>query len=85
MDLPDSDRGDFNCLRAVDSSSLLSFFLCPTKVCHILWIGMVHPSVFTGVTACRINFNFTDIIHLVCLIHDTGNGSSSSLNMTILT
>ena len=24
MDLPDSDRGDFSCRRAVDSSSLLS-------------------------------------------------------------
>ena len=22
MDLPDSDRGDFNCRRAIDSSSL---------------------------------------------------------------
>ena len=39
----------------------------------------------TRVTACRINFNFTDIIHLVRSIHDTGNGSCSSLNMHILT
>ena len=39
----------------------------------------------TGVTTCRINFNFTDIIHLVCKIHDTGNGLCSSLDMCIMT
>ena len=32
-----------------------------------------------------IDFNFTDIIHLVSPIHDTGNGPCSSLNMHILT
>ena len=37
------------------------------------------------VTTCRINFNFTDIMHLVRPIHDTGNGPCSSLNMRILT
>ena len=41
--------------------------------------------VSTGVTTCRINFNFTDIIHPMCQIHDTGNGPSSSLDMCILT
>ena len=39
----------------------------------------------TGVTTCQINFNITDIMHLVCRIHDTGNGPYSSLNMRILT
>ena len=50
---------------------------------------VVRPSVniwlSTGVTTCRINFNFTDIMHLVHPIHDTGNGSCSSLNMHMLT
>ena len=50
---------------------------------------VVHPSVniwlSMGVTTCRINFNFTDIMHLVCPIHDAGNGLCSSLNMCILT
>ena len=48
----------------------------------------VRPSVniwlSTGVTSCRINFNFTDIIYVVCPIHDTGNGPWSSLDMCIL-
>ena len=39
----------------------------------------------TRVTTCRISFNFADIIHLVCPIHDTGNGPWSSLIMRILT
>ena len=39
----------------------------------------------TGVTTRRINFNFTDIIHLVRPIHDAGNGPCSSLDMRILT
>ena len=59
----------------------------------VLWYGSVRPYVrpsvniwlSTGVTTCRINFNFTDIMHLVCRIHDTGNGPCSSLNMRILT
>ena len=38
-----------------------------------------------GVTTCRFNFNFTDIIHLMRPIHDAGNGTCSSLNMCILT
>ena len=49
----------------------------------------VRPSVniwlCTGVTICRISFNFSDIIHLVCPIHDTGNGHWSSSNMRTLT
>ena len=58
----------------------------------LLYYGMAHvvrqsvniwPS--TGVTTCRFNFNFTDIIHLVRPIHDTGSGTYSSLNMHILT
>ena len=51
---------------------------------------VVHPSsvniwLSTRVTTSWINFNFTDIIHLVCPIHGTGNGPCSSLNMYILT
>ena len=49
----------------------------------------VRPSVnvwlSTGVTTCQINLNFTDILHLVRPIHDTGNGPCSTLNMRILT
>ena len=49
----------------------------------------IRPSVniwlSTRVTTCQINFNFTDIMHLVCRIHDAGNGPYSSLNMRILT
>ena len=33
----------------------------------------------------QINFNFTDIMHLVRPIYVTGNGPCSSLNMRILT
>ena len=67
------------------------FFICPLKVGHIMpWnMSSVLPSVniwlHTGVAACWISFNFTDIIRLVCPIHDTGNGPCSSLNMCILT
>ena len=51
----------------------------------------IHPSVrpsvniwlSTGVTTCRINFNLTDIMHLVCRIH--GNGPCGSLNRCIMT
>ena len=69
----------------------ISIFIRPTKVGHIMvWrVSSVRPSVniwlSTGVTTCHINFNFTDIIHLVCPIHDAGNGPWSSLNMHILT
>ena len=45
----------------------------------------VNISLFTGVTTCRINLNFPDVIHLVHPIHDTGNGPCSSINMCILT
>ena len=49
----------------------------------------VRPSVniwlCTWVTTCRINLKFTDIMHLVCPVHDTGNRPCSSLNMRILT
>ena len=38
----------------------------------------------TGVTTCRINFNFTDIIHLVRPLYENGNGPCSSLNMCLL-
>ena len=56
-------------------------------------VHVVRPSVLpsvniwfsTGVITCRFSFNFTDIIHLVCPIHDTGNENCSSLNMRILT
>ena len=76
-------------------------FICSTKVGRIMvWhIVSVRPSadtyikyaiqtsvrLSTGVTISQINFNFTDIIHPVCSIHDTGNGSCSSSNMRILT
>ena len=62
----------------------LQFFICPTKVGRIMvWrMSSFRPSVniwlCTGVTTCRISFNFTYIIYLVCPIHDTGNGSWSS-------
>ena len=65
-------------------------FICPTKVGRImvLRVSSVRPCVniwlCTGVTTCRISFNFS-IIHLVCPIHDTGNGPWSSSNMRILT
>ena len=53
-----------------------------------VFLGDVRPSVniwlSTGVATCRIKFNFTDIIHLVRPIHDTGNGSHSLLNTHIL-
>ena len=39
----------------------------------------------TGVTTYRISFNFTDNIHIVHPIHDTGNGLCCSWNMCILT
>ena len=39
----------------------------------------------TRVTAGRIIFNFTDIMHQVRPIHDTGNGPCSSFNMRLLT
>ena len=53
----------------------------PTKVGRIMvWhVSSLRPSVniwlSTGVTTCRINFIFTDIMHLVRPIYDTGNGS----------
>ena len=51
---------------------------------------VVRPSVndiwlSTEVTTCQINFNFTDIMHLVRPVHDTGNGPCSSLKMCLLT
>ena len=55
----------------------------------MVWRGSVRPPVnigfSTGVTTGRINFNFTDIIHLVCPVHDTATGHWSSSNMSILT
>ena len=57
----------------------------------MVWhMSSIRPSVniwlSTRVTTRRINLSFTDIIHLVCPIHDTGNGPCRSLNnMRILT
>ena len=40
--------------------------------------------LFTEVTTCCINFNFTDIFHLLCLIHSDGNGPCNSFNKRIM-
>ena len=73
----------------------LTIFIRPTQVSHIMvWRVSsfrlsIRPSVniwlCTGVTTCRISFNLSDIIHLVCPIHYIGNGPWSSSNMRILT
>ena len=93
-------RRTFNLkFRSLHSDLMLAevFYTSPTCSCYTpnesrSYYGMAHavsPSVniwlSTGVTTCRFNFNFTDIIHLVRPIHDAGNGTCSSLNMYILT
>ena len=35
----------------------------------------------TGLTTCRISFNFTDNIHIVHPIHDTGNGVTGNCQL----
>ena len=65
-----------------------TFFKCffMTKFLYTLWKLVIFSIVIsshlfcsTGVTPCLVNFNFTDVIHLVCLIHDNGNGPCNSL------
>ena len=51
------------------------FFIRPTRFGRIM-APSVDMWLSTGITTCRISFDFTDIIHLVRAIHDTGNCSS---------
>ena len=67
--MPDESRSYYGMARVIRLSIHLSVNI---------WLS-------TGVITCRINFNFTDIIHLLGPIHDTSNGPCSSLNMCILT
>ena len=79
-------------LASIDALLCLFFipFLYAQWKSIVLWYDPCRPSsvniwLSTVVTTGQINFNFTDIIHLLHPIHDIGSGSCSSLNICILT
>ena len=78
------------CIMALWYGMVYKMVLWCGMVCIMaLWYGAACPSTYCTLPhqppAALTNFKFSNIIQPLCLIDDTGNGPSSSLDMHILT